>query len=131
MPYTLNWEPAGAYAHFHGKVDVADLQNLMLGIVGNSRFDSLRYLLCDYLDVTSHSVTDKQTEVIAALDYAQRLTNSRFAHVAVATEPGDVALITHWIASSDHSRHNFHCSTLAEAREVIAAFLAGSPGHAA
>lgn len=127
MPYDLTWETAGAYAHFHGTVDADDIKRFLLSIVGDARFDSLKYLICDYLDVTSHTVSLKDAEEAASLDFAQRLTNSRFAHIALAAKPENIALIKHWIESTTRPERNFHCTSVAEARELASSYVGALP----
>lgn len=65
-------------------------------ICGDVRFDSLHFVITDYLGVTRYEVTHEATEEIAALHVAPLATNPRIAIAAVATDPVVLDAIAHF-----------------------------------
>lgn len=93
VPYRLTWEPSGVYRQYFGPVTIVERTASFDAICGDARFDSLRYSITDYLDVTSYEVTDAATAEIAALHVGPLTTNPRIVIAAVATRPDVLAAI--------------------------------------
>lgn len=96
MPYDLSWEPGGVVRRYVGDVTVAERGRSFEQICGDVRFDSLHFVITDYLGVTRYEVTHEATEEIAALHVAPLATNPRIAIVAVATDPVVLDAIAHF-----------------------------------
>ena len=98
MPYDLSWEPGGVVRRYVGDVTVAERGRSFEQICGDVRFDSLHFVITDYLGVTRYEVTHEATEEIAALHVAPLATNPRIAIAAVATDPVVLDAIAHFKA---------------------------------
>lgn len=98
MPYSLHWEPEGVLRRYHGPVTVAERLASFDAICADPRFDTLRYTITHYLEVTDYEVTADDTEEIAALHVAPLITNPTILIAAVATQPSVLAAIAHFKA---------------------------------
>lgn len=98
MPYKLIWKGAEVYRQYLGDVTIAERRASFDAICGDPRFDDLRHVVTDYLQVEAYEITSEATAEIAALHVAPLRTNPRIAIVAVATRPDIVAAIHDFIA---------------------------------
>lgn len=98
MPYELTWEPGGVLRRYLGDVTVAERQRSFEAICGDARFDSLRYTITSYLDVTRYEVDRRATEEIAAMHIAPLATNPHIAIAAVAVNRVVIDAIEHFIS---------------------------------
>jgi hypothetical protein len=105
---------------FSGHVRPAEITGVFETVCADQRFDTLHYIIADYLKVDTHEVVREDADWIAALDSAHAMWNPRYMHAGVATEPGAVALIRHFLAVSKYPERVGLFSTVAEAREWIA-----------
>lgn len=86
MAVEILWETRGAYKRFHGHVTDRELIDSVLTIEGDPRFDTMRYTINDFLDVTSFSVLDQTVRIVSAIDGAAALTNPDIRIAVVATD---------------------------------------------
>lgn len=68
MGYEIAWEPCGVIKRFYGEVSSSDLMNASSTVQGDARFDDLQYVIFDFQDCISHSVTNAALQDIAAID---------------------------------------------------------------
>ena len=99
MSYRLDWEAKGVVKHFYGLVTPADLVDSVTEIESDSRFDHLRYVINDFLDITGCSAGKPEVEEISVLDYGAAVTNSNIRIAIVATHPEVLALAKHYADS--------------------------------
>jgi hypothetical protein len=85
MSFTLTWESGGVHRKFFGAVSIRERLDAFSRICADVRFDSLRFAITDYLEVTDYETTEAATEEIAAMHIAPLRTNPRIAIAAVAT----------------------------------------------
>lgn len=127
MPYELTWEPGGVVRRYVGAMTVAERQRSFEQICGDPRFDSLRFAITNYLDVTSYEVEPKATEEIAALHIAPLVTNPHLAIAAVAVDPVVLEAIRHFISLDFIGAPYRVFSTEQEARRWLAALQRPRP----
>jgi hypothetical protein len=51
MPYLTEWKDKGYYIKYSGRVSTDDVIQASVDIQGDPRFDNLRYIISDYLDI--------------------------------------------------------------------------------
>lgn len=84
--YEILWEPRGTVKRFYGHVTDAQLMQSVIDIEGDHRFDTLRYVINDFLEVASFDVSAANVRIIAAIDAAAALTNPNIKVAIVATD---------------------------------------------
>ena len=90
MGYEVVWEqPAGVIKRHFGLVTGRDLLGAVRETEGDSRFDTLRYVINDFRDCTGLAVSPAEVQEIAALDGAAARTNPRI-RIAVVTDLPEV-----------------------------------------
>jgi hypothetical protein len=85
MSYKLTWEDKGALAHFKDAVNDQDLKEIVSRFYGHENFDSINYLLIDFLEVDMFGVASKTLRHIGAMDRAAAMSNPR-VKVAMVTD---------------------------------------------
>ncbi|MEQ9824374.1 MAG: hypothetical protein ABQ298_08315 [Puniceicoccaceae bacterium] len=84
MPYQISWEDRGLRWRFYGKVTSQECVQSNLDIYGDARFDSLRYQIADFSEVTELSLNERDMQKIAYLDKAACRSNPRIKVALVA-----------------------------------------------
>jgi hypothetical protein len=125
MPYRTVWEPEGVLWRFWGAATGQELLQSNLDIYGDSRFDDIRYEICDFLDVTTIDLDERDLRKVAHLDLAAAKTNPRIK-VAVVTNrdliKGYTNMYAAYVGQSPWETQFF--ATMAEARDWIDADVA-------
>lgn len=66
MPYTLTWEGSrGVFARYHGRISAGDLGNICHDVTADPRWDDLRYVIADALDIEGHDVDTSSASALA------------------------------------------------------------------
>lgn len=125
MPFETTWERHGAYKKFHGHVPAEELVRSVTDIHGDARFDDLRYVINDFLDVASFTVTEDTVRYIAAIDSAAARSNPNIQVALVASDVQMQALADHYIVSPWTVFHTQLFGSVEEAR----AWVRESAGH--
>lgn len=77
MSHELKWEDEGYYLHMWGTVTTDDMDDALAKIWGNTRSDSMKYCIRDYLDVTKVDIDMSMDEVsLYVSTYEKSATNS-------------------------------------------------------
>lgn len=84
MAFDLKWESDGVYAKFYGDLSTDDLIRFNSQVVGDSRFDYIRYEICDFLDVEKILGGQKETREIATVNKIASSWNNGL-HIMVVT----------------------------------------------
>lgn len=84
MGYKPSWEKSGVVKHFFGVVTGHDISDSQNDVHGGDRFDSLRFVINDFMDVQAVDMSELDVEYIAALDKAAFLSNP-LIRVAIVT----------------------------------------------
>ncbi len=99
MGYEIHWKPGGVVRRFFGHVTGSELLAVVVEIQADERFDSLHYVINDFLDVSGFALTPNAIDEISAIDGAAAMTNSRIRVATVATAPAIVATSTQFANS--------------------------------
>ncbi len=92
MGYEISWEPPNGVIKRHfGGVTGSDVLAAITKTEGDERFETLRYVINDFLDCTGLTVSSIEIEEIAAIDHAAAATNPNIRVAVVATHPDVVA----------------------------------------
>ena len=92
MPYKNTWEQHGVYRIFSGKITGQEVLQSVQEVESDNRFDNIRYVINNFLDVTEIGVSPKDIKIIAAIDTAAALTNPDIKIAQIATDPQIKAL---------------------------------------
>ena len=87
MPFENVWEENGVYRKYHDHVSGKEILQAMEDVHGHKLFDSIRYVVNDFLNVTECELTASDVVTLAALDRAAALSNPHIKIAIVATEP--------------------------------------------
>jgi hypothetical protein len=121
MPYTIEWKTSGVQTRFYGGVAGAEIISHSKEIQGDDRFDTIRFIVANFLDAQQVSITLDEVREIATLDSVAALSNPR-VKVAVVSSSETVeaggAIYKAGLADSPWKTESF--STLEEALEWIA-----------
>ena len=86
MPFENIWEENGVYRKYHDRVNGEEVCQAMEDVHGHELFDSVRYVINDYLNITECDLTTSDIVSLAALDRAAALSNPHIKIAIVATE---------------------------------------------
>lgn len=75
MPYDVEWNEQGVYRKFYGHVTGDEVIANTAAIFSDQQFDHIRYLVSDYLGVTSSDISMEQASYIAHMCYAASKSN--------------------------------------------------------
>lgn len=90
MSFTLDWEDHGVYKKFSGVVSFSEYARSQELVLGSPQTDDLDYVINDFLDIQSYSVTTDEAEYAAAFTRGASQSNSRL-RVAYVTQ--DIKII--------------------------------------
>lgn len=99
MSYEIHWEERGVVKRFFGHLDSHDMLQSIIDTEGNARFDNLRYVINDFLGVTSMNLADLDLEEISAIDYAAAGINPNIKIAVVSIDPEIIALANQYAES--------------------------------
>lgn len=77
MPYALTWEGRGVYVRYHGACSDAEILRAAQETQADRRFDSLRWVINDFLGCTGFSYDPETTRLLAAINAAAAVSNPR------------------------------------------------------
>jgi len=120
MGYEIIWEPRGVVKRFFGEVTSDDMLKSVADSEGDSRFDELRFVINDFLDITAVSSSHHDVEEIAAIDSIAAVTNPRIKVAIVTTSPVVKEMAEGYINSPLNHYPTKIFQTLAEGRQWIA-----------
>lgn len=86
MAFEIVWETRGAYKRFYGHVSDEELMQCLTMIESDPRFDSLRYVINDFLGVDSFAISEDCVLMISAIDNAASTSNPNIRIAVVATD---------------------------------------------
>lgn len=94
MSYRLDWEKRGVIKHFFDDVTARDMVDSVIEVESDSRFDELRYVINDFLDITGCSAGVPEIEEVSVMDRGAAATNHRIRIAVVTTHPTVIELAT-------------------------------------
>jgi hypothetical protein len=86
MTYRLKWEEDGVFNIFSGNVTQNDVFDAQSKAHSNARFDSVKYIVSDFLDIEDMSMTHEILEFVSARDYGASRSNQNIKHALVAED---------------------------------------------
>lgn len=87
MPYKNIWERDGVYRRYSNSITGKEVLQAVQDVHGHELFDSIRYVINDFLEVTKHDVSLHDIKSLAAIDKAAALTNPNIKIAIVTTMP--------------------------------------------
>ena len=87
MPYENIWEKDGVYRKYTQCITGIDIINAMGEVHGHELFDSISYVINDFLDVSEMELTPVEIKTLAAIDKAAALSNPNIKIALVASKP--------------------------------------------
>jgi hypothetical protein len=121
MPYTIEWKTSGIQSRFYGNVIGAEIIDHVKEWHGDERFDSVRFIVVNFLDAQQVSITLDEVREIAALDNVAALSNPRVKVAVVSgseTVDAGGAVYKAGLADSPWKTESFR--TVEEALEWVA-----------
>lgn len=121
MAFTISWEPPhGAYRKFTGHLGDEELIRSVSTAYGDARFDDLRYVIDDFLDVESYSIREDTVLYIAAMDGAAARSNPDIKVAIVVSEAHEKTLAALYAASPSNPYPTRIFTSMQEARSWAA-----------
>ena len=81
--HRLDWEKDGVYWKYYGNVSGKEIVNASTAIYGDSRFDTLRYKLVDFLAVDEINMDEEEVALIAYQHRAAERSNPNIKNAIV------------------------------------------------
>lgn len=125
MGYALQWEDRGVVKQYFGHVSSEELLAPVIATEADERFDSLRYVINDFLEATSIAFTQADIDAIAAYDMGAAATNPHIKVAVVAAQPEVIELVRRYMQAAARAYPTRIFSTMVEARAWVAVPMAG------
>jgi hypothetical protein len=119
MSFEIVWEPHGVYKRYWGGVTVSEFIDSSAMLRGDRRFDSIRYVINDYLAVEGHEVSEEAIAGIAAISMHGQATNANIRIALVTTDSQIKELAWQFSSRTLASYPTQLFSTVTEARDWI------------
>lgn len=88
MSHEIIWEPRGVYKRFYAHVGFAEFARTQEEVLSDPRIDNARYIINDFIGVTSYTATQEEAEYSAAFNRGASFTNPRLRIACITTNPG-------------------------------------------
>jgi hypothetical protein len=120
--YEIQWEsPDGLVKRFSGNISSSDIVSAVLETEADSRFQKLRYVLNDFLDVGEFTYSLTDSNFVSALYSVTSLSNSKIK-VAFVTRSSDIsAFVNQYTDTPQNDCPAETFDTLEEARRWLEA----------
>jgi hypothetical protein len=125
LGYELHWEDRGVVKRYFGQVSSEELLAPVVATEADKRFDTLRFVINDFLEAKSVAFTQADIDLIAAHDMGAAATNPNIKVAVVAAQPEVIDLVQRYMQVAVRAYPTSIFSTMAEARAWIAAPMAG------
>jgi len=99
MSYEIYWEPGGVVKHFSGRVSNRELIQSVRDTLDNIRFDSLRYVIYDFEDITKLSSAGSDVDYFTAVDKVHVQSNPNI-RIAIVTRTSEIVGLVNEYAKS-------------------------------
>jgi hypothetical protein len=121
----LHWEDRGVVKRYFGQVSSDELLAPVVATEADERFDTLRFVINDFLEAKSVAFTQADIDAIAAHDLGAAATNPHIKVAVVATQPEVIDLVRRYMQAAVRAYPTSIFSTMAEARAWVAVPMAG------
>jgi len=125
LGYELHWEDRGVVKRYFGQVSSEELLAPVVATEADKRFDTLRFVINDFLEAKSIAFTQAAIDLIAAHDMGAAATNPNIKVAVVAAQPEVIDLVQRYMQVAVRAYPTSIFSTMAEARAWVAAPMAG------
>ena len=125
MGYELHWEDRGVVKRYFGQVSSEELLAPVVATEADKRFDTLRFVINDFLEAKGVAFTQADIDLIAAHDMGAAATNPNIKVAVVAAQPEVIDLVQRYMQVAVRAYPTSIFSTMAEARAWVAAPMAG------
>ena len=119
MSYELRWHPGGVTKYFFAKVTNEDMLLSVYESEADPRFENLRYVINDFLDITGCDFEAPIAERIAIQDRGAAFTNAKTRIAVVTTHPQVIAAAEAYSASPMNIYQTRIFPTMTEARQWL------------
>ena len=94
MPHINQWEKDGLYRKFTGEITGNEILESNFGLQIQPEFQSIKYIINDFTEVTGHSIDNSHTEIYAQTDEkaASKKANCELKIALLVTQPSLIAL---------------------------------------
>jgi hypothetical protein len=127
LGYELHWEDRGVVKRYFGKVSSEELLAPVIATEADKRFDTLRFVINDFLAAESVAFTQADIDAIAAHDMGAAATNPNIKVAVVAAQPEVIDLVHRYMQAAALAYPTRIFSTTAEARAWVVAPMVGWP----
>jgi hypothetical protein len=103
MSYTITWHENNPVVTLKGHVDFEALNSANNAIIGDSRFDDMRYQIFDHRDIERYTVNDKELEMIGVFDKNSEGWNKKVRVALVISDPEVVRSVQRYVAEMSNS----------------------------
>jgi len=119
LAYEIIWRTRGAVKRFSGTVTSHDIVQSLIDVERSPRFDDLRYVINDFLDVDELDATGLDIDELAAIDRGAFATNPNI-RIAVVTISAEIVRLALEYAQSPVNVYSTRIfSTLPDAEEWL------------
>jgi hypothetical protein len=120
MAYELVWEPDGVIKQFSGNVPAWEFVRAVENVQSDSRFDDARYVINDFLAVTTHELSLEALTEAAVLQYGAYASNPN-CRIVFVTDDAALATLVRSVpeVSGITSYQTEVCPTVAAARDWL------------
>jgi len=125
LGYELHWEDRGVVKRYFGQVSSEELLAPVVATEADKRFDTLRFVINDFLEAKSIAFTQADIDLIAAHDMGAAATNPNIKVAVVAAQREVIDLVQRYMQVAMRAYPTSIFSTMAEARAWVAAPMAG------
>ena len=119
MAYGLTWTAHGIEVKYTGALVAEEMLACHWQIATDSRFDDLRSVIIDTLQVASTSLTRSDVEEIDAFLRGPSLSNPNVQVAVVATHPGVIQALSWYDAIQDRAFDVLLCGSVEAARRLF------------
>ena len=99
MSYQIIWYPKGAIKRFSGRVSGSDIYHSVVDMHRDPEFDSIRYVINDFLAAESLSFAGFDIHEVAAIDQAASASNPNILIAVVASKREIIDLAREYVES--------------------------------
>ncbi len=120
MPYVNEWEEKGVYRKYDGAVTSKEILRAVQEVEADARFDDIRYVISDFLDISDYSFECEDIVLLASIDSAAAISNPDINVAVVMDSPGMMEAVKIYTDSLDRPPYPTQTfATLTEARAWV------------
>lgn len=118
MSYLHQWNNRGLYRRFFGRISGDEILESNLKLQGDPRFDSINYIVNDFLRISDFDIDSGDIKRISAIDKAAALSNSKIKIANVVKSDSLLAMVNTYIELMKASGYQYMTFDNFEAAEI-------------